>query len=156
MAQKLIKSKNKTKAHYDNSHGLGAAVDAVDAPMLRTDLPDFSSGDTVKVHVKIKEGEKERLQVFEGTVIKKGNRGAGKSFTVRKISHGVGVERIFLETSPTVAKLDVVSRGKVRRSKLYYLRGLEGKAAKIERDVQTNEAAAASKAAKTTTKSKSN
>ena len=150
MAQKLIKSKNRTKAHYDPSHGLNKSVDAIDATMMRSDLPHFSSGDTVKVHVKIKEGEKERLQVFEGTVIKKGNRGAGKSFTVRKISHGVGVERIFLESSPTVAKLDVVSRGKVRRAKLYYLRGLEGKAAKIERDVQTNEAAAASAAAKKT------
>ncbi len=148
MAQKLIKSKSRTKAHYDNSSGLSKTVAAVDAKLLRTDLPTFSSGDTVKVHVKIKEGEKERVQIFEGTVIKKGNREAGKSFTVRKISHGVGVERIFLETSPSIAKIDVVSTGKVRRSKLYYLRGLEGKAAKIERDVQTNEAAAASAAAK--------
>ena len=148
MAQKLIKSKTRRKAQYDNSHGLAVTVDGVDATIMRSDLPSFSSGDTVKVHVKIREGEKERVQVFEGTVIKKGNRGAGKSFTVRKISHGVGVERIFLETSPVIAKIDVVSRGKVRRSKLYYLRGLEGKAAKIERDVQTNESAAASAAAK--------
>ena len=148
MAQKLIKRKNRTKAHYDNSRGLDATVAKVDAAIIRSDLPKFSSGDTVKVHVKIKEGEKERVQIFEGTVIKKGNRGAGKSFTVRKISHGVGVERIFLETSPSIAKVDIVSQGRVRRSKLYYLRGLEGKAAKIERDVQTNEAAAASAAAK--------
>ena len=148
MAQKLIKRKSRRKAQYDNSHGLSLTVASVDETMMRSDLPAFSSGDTVKVHVKIREGEKERVQVFEGTVIKKGNRGAGKSFTVRKISHGVGVERIFLETSPVIAKIDVVFRGKVRRSKLYYLRGLEGKAAKIERDVQTNESAAASAAAK--------
>jgi large subunit ribosomal protein L19 len=148
MAQKVLKRKTRRKAQYDNSHGLSLTVAAVDATVIRSDLPTFSSGDTVKVHVKIKEGEKERLQAFEGTVIKKGNRGAGKSFTVRKISHGVGVERIFLESSPSIGKLEVLSRGKVRRSKLYYIRGLEGKAAKIERDVQTNEAAKASAAAK--------
>jgi large subunit ribosomal protein L19 len=142
MAQKLI------KAQYDNSKGLTQTVEAVDAPMLRTDLPSFSSGDTIKVHVKIKEGEKERLQIFEGTVIKKGNRGAGKTFIVRKVSHGVGVERIFLETSPVVAKVEVVSKGSVRRSKLYYLRELEGRAAKVERAIQTNESAVASAAAK--------
>ena len=148
MAQKVIKRKNRRKAQYDNSHGLGLVVDAVDSSIMRSDLPSFSSGDTVKVHVKIKEGEKERLQVFEGLVIKKGNRGAGKSFTVRKVSHGVGVERIFLETSPSIGKIEIVSKGKVRRSKLYYIRGLEGRAAKIERDVQTNSAAKASAAAK--------
>ena len=150
MAQKVIKRKSKTKAHYDNSSNLVAAVDKVDRTVLRTDLPEFSSGDAVKVHVKIKEGEKERVQVFEGTVIAMSNRGAGKTFTVRKISHGVGVERIFLRTSPSIAKIDVVNKGKVRRSKLYYIRELEGKAAKIERDVQSNEAAAASAAAKST------
>lgn len=149
--QKLIKSKVRRKAQYDNSHGLNKTVDIVDQSIMRTDLPQFSSGDTVKVHVKIKEGEKERIQIFEGTVIKKGNRGAGKSFIVRKMSHGVGVERIFMETSPTISKIDVVTRGKVRRAKLYYLRELEGRAAKIESDVQTNEAAAASAAAKAKT-----
>ncbi len=152
MAQKLVKSKSKTKAQYDNSKGLNKTVDAVEQPMLRTDYPDFASGDTIKVHVKIKEGEKERIQIFEGTVIAKSNRGAGKSFTVRKISHGVGVERIFLNTSPSISKIDLVAHGKVRRAKLYYVRGLEGKAAKIERDVQTNESVAASAAAKTSTK----
>jgi large subunit ribosomal protein L19 len=159
MAQKLIKSKSRRKAQYDNSKGLSNTVAAVDAPMLRSDLPDFASGDTIKVHVKIKEGEKERLQVFEGTVIKKGNRGAGKTFTVRKISHGVGVERIFLQTSPVVAKVEIVTKGSVRRSKLYYLRELEGRAAKVERKIQTNESAvasAAAKAAKATKESKSN
>ena len=148
MAQKLIKSKSRRKAQYDNSHGIGKAVDAVEATVIRGDLPEFNSGDTVKVHVKIKEGEKERIQMFEGTVIKKGNRGAGKSFVVRKIAHGVGVERIFLETSPVIAKIEVVAKGKVRRSKLYYLRGLEGKAARIERDVQTNESASQAAASK--------
>ena len=121
-----------------------------------TQIAEFSPGDTVNVYVKVKEGEKERLQVFEGTVIKKGNRGAGKSFTVRKISHGVGVERIFLQTSPVVAKIEVVSKGSVRRSKLYYLRELEGRAAKVDRAIQTNESAAASAAAKATKTPKAN
>ena len=151
MAQKLIKRKSRTKAHYANSRGLVNAVDKVDQTVLRSDLPDFGSGDTIKVHVKIKEGEKERLQVFEGTVIAQSNRGAGKTFTVRKISHGVGVERIFLRTSPSIGKIDVVSHGKVRQSKLYYIRELEGKAAKIEKEVISNEAAAASAAAKAKT-----
>jgi large subunit ribosomal protein L19 len=148
MAQKVIKRKSRRKAQYDNSPGLSSAVAKVDAGVIRSNLPEFSAGDTVKVHVKIKEGEKERIQLFEGTVIKRGNHGAGKSFIVRKVSHGVGVERIFLESSPSVAEVEIVSRGKVRRSKLYYIRGLEGKAAKIESDVQSREAAAASAAAK--------
>jgi large subunit ribosomal protein L19 len=152
MAQKVVKRKSRRKAQYDRSSGLSAAVASVDAGLMRQDLPEFAAGDTVKVHVKIKEGEKERIQMFEGTVIKRGNRGGGKSFIVRKMSHGVGVERIFLESSPSVAEIEVVARGKVRRSKLYYLRGLEGKAAKIERDVQSRESAAASAAAKATTK----
>ncbi len=139
MAQKLIKSKSRRKAQYDNSKGIENKVAAVDAAQMRKDLPQFSSGDTVKVHVKIKEGEKERIQLFEGLVIARRNAAGGKSFIVRKISHGVGVERIFMETSPVVAKIDVVSKGKIRRSKLYYIRELEGRAAKIERDVQTNE-----------------
>lgn len=156
MAQKLIKSKSRRKAQYDNSHGISKPVDLIDSQIMRSDYPDFSSGDTVKVHVKIKEGEKERVQLFEGTVIKKGNRGAGKSFTVRKVAHGVGVERIFMETSPVIAKIEIVNKGKVRRSKLYYIRGLEGKAAKIEKDIQTNESAVqAAKAAATKAPSKS-
>ena len=112
MAQKVIKRKSRRKAQYDNSRGLSSTVAAVDAGTIRSNLPDFSAGDTVKVHVKIKEGEKERIQLFEGTVIKRGNRGAGKSFIVRKISHGVGVERIFLESSPAVAEVEIVTRGK--------------------------------------------
>jgi large subunit ribosomal protein L19 len=98
---------------------------------LRSDLPDFHPGDTVKVYVRVREGDKERLQVFEGYVI--GIKGAGvhETFTVRKISYGIGVERIFPIHSPMVAKVEIVTRGRVRRAKLNYLRALKGKAAKI-------------------------
>ena len=107
------------------------ALEQVEKEQMRTDLPDFRAGDTVKVHVKIKEGEKERIQVFEGTVIRK-RRGASRaSFTVRKVSYGVGVERIFPSHSPAIDRIEIVQRGKVRRAKLYYLRGLKGKAARI-------------------------
>ena len=147
MAQKIIKRKSDRKAQYDNSKNISKVVADIDAAQMRKDLPDFSSGDSVKVHVKIKEGEKERIQLFEGLVIAKRNRDGGKSFIVRKISHGIGVERIFMETSPVVAKVEVVSKGKIRRSKLYYIRELEGRAAKIERDVQTNESAKQASAA---------
>jgi large subunit ribosomal protein L19 len=94
------------------------------------DLPDFRSGDTVRVHVKIREGDKERLQVFEGVVIRKSR--ASKSFTVRKVSYGVGVERVFPLNSPAVDHVEVATRGKVRRSRLYYLRNLKGKKARIQ------------------------
>ena len=100
----------------------------------RTDLPQFVPGDTVRVHVKIKEGDKERLQAFEGVVISR-SRGPQASFTVRKISFGQGVERIFPENSKVIDKLEVVRSSKVRRAKLYYLRGLRGKAARL-RDVE--------------------
>jgi len=148
MAQKLIKSKSRRKAQYDNSKGIENKVAQIDAAQARKDLPEFSTGDSIKVHVKIKEGEKERIQLFEGLVIARRNTAGGKSFIVRKISHGVGVERIFMETSPVVSKVEVVSKGKVRRSKLYYIRDLEGRAARIERDVQTNESKQAAAAAK--------
>lgn len=95
------------------------------------DLPEFRSGDTVRVHVKIREGEKERLQVFEGVVIRKNLQ--SKSFTVRKVSYGVGVERVFPLNSPAVDHVEVAARGKVRRSRLYYLRALKGKKARIQR-----------------------
>jgi large subunit ribosomal protein L19 len=98
---------------------------------MRMDHPDFHPGDTVKVHVKIKEGEKERIQVFEGTVIRKRRGASRSSFTVRKISYGVGVERIFPTHSPVIDRIELVQRGRVRRAKLYYLRGLKGKAARI-------------------------
>ncbi|OQY59167.1 MAG: 50S ribosomal protein L19 [Desulfobacteraceae bacterium 4572_88] len=99
---------------------------------MRLDLPDFIPGDTVKVHVKIREGEKERIQVFQGVVISKRNGLANATFTVRKVSYGVGVERVFLLNSPGIDKIEVVSRGRVRRSKIYYLRNLRGKAARIK------------------------
>jgi large subunit ribosomal protein L19 len=106
-------------------------MELVEREQLRTDLPDFRVGDTVKVHVKIVEGEKERIQLFEGVVIRKKAGGIRSTFTVRKISYGIGVERIFPTHSPRLDRIDVISRGKVRRAKLFYLRGLKGKAARI-------------------------
>lgn len=99
---------------------------------LRTDHPEFRPGDTVKVHVKVVEGERERIQLFEGVVIKRQNGGISETFTVRKISYGVGVERTFPVHSPRVAQIEVTRRGKVRRAKLYYLRSRRGKAARIK------------------------
>lgn len=99
----------------------------------RAQLPSFNPGDTVNVHVKIKEGEKERIQQFQGTVIQRKNSGTnGETFSVRKVSGGIGVERIFPLLSPNLAKIEVLRRGKVRRAKLYYLRGRQGKAARIK------------------------
>ena len=106
-------------------------MELVEREQLRTDLPDFRVGDTIRVHVKIVEGEKERIQPFEGVVIRKKRGGIRSSFTVRKISYGIGVERVFPTHSPRVDRIDVISRGKVRRAKLFYLRGLKGKAARI-------------------------
>ena len=100
--------------------------------MMRLDLPEFAPGDTVKVHVKIKEGEKERIQVFQGVVISKRNGTTNVTFTVRKVSYGVGVERVFPTHSPIIDKVEVVTRGRVRRAKIYYLRKLRGKAARIK------------------------
>src|SRR5699024_10962685 len=107
-------------------------IENVTKDQIRTDHPDFRAGDTVKVHVKVVEGSRERIQVFEGVVIKRQNGGISETFTVRKISFGVGVERIFPVHSPRIAKIEVVRRGSVRRSKLYHLRNLEGKAARIK------------------------
>jgi large subunit ribosomal protein L19 len=106
----------------------------VEKEQLRSDLPDFGPGDTVKVHVKVREGEKERVQIFEGVVI--GRRGGSirETFTVRKVSYGIGVERIFPVHSPGIARIEVIRHGKVRRAKLYYLRNLRGKAARIEEE----------------------
>ena len=98
----------------------------------RTDLPAFRIGDTIRVHVKIREGDKERLQAFEGTVICRNNTGIGETITVRKTSFGTGVERIFPVNAPVIDHIDVVRTGRVRRSKLYYLRGLKGKAARLK------------------------
>jgi large subunit ribosomal protein L19 len=106
-------------------------VDIVERETLRRDLPPFRSGDTVRVHVKIREGEKERTQVFEGVVIRRRRGGASATFTVRKVSYGIGVERIFPVESPAVQKVEIKSRGHVRRSRLYYLRELRGKKARL-------------------------
>ena len=106
-----------------------------DAQMQDKNIPEFSPGDTVVVHVKVKEGNRERLQAFEGVVIAKKNRGLNSSFTVRKISHGEGVERVFQTYSPLIAKIEHKRRGAVRRAKLYYLRDLKGKKARIKEKV---------------------
>ncbi|RLA95414.1 MAG: 50S ribosomal protein L19 [Deltaproteobacteria bacterium] len=107
-------------------------VDVVEREYLRTDHPEFRPGDTVRVHYRIQEGDKERVQVFEGVVIRKRGGGTKSTFTVRKVSYGVGVERIFPLHSPFIEKIEVVSRGKVRRSRLYYLRERSGKSARIK------------------------
>ncbi|WOC14509.1 hypothetical protein MP11Mi_36310 [Gordonia sp. MP11Mi] len=107
-------------------------LDFLDKQSLRDDVPDFAAGDTLDVHVKVIEGSKERVQVFKGVVIRRQGGGVRETFTVRKVSFGVGVERTFPVHSPNIAKIDVVTRGDVRRAKLYYLRDLRGKAAKIK------------------------
>jgi large subunit ribosomal protein L19 len=107
-------------------------IDSINAASLRTDNPDFRAGDTIKVHVKVVEGNRSRVQVFQGVVIKVQGSGVGRTFTVRKVSFGVGVERTFPLHSPIFEKIEVVTRGDVRRAKLYYLRNLRGKAAKIK------------------------
>jgi large subunit ribosomal protein L19 len=107
-------------------------LDALDAASLRDDVPEFRAGDTLKVHVKVVEGTRSRIQVFQGVVIRRSGGGVRETFTVRKISFGVGVERTFPLHSPIIDKLEVVTRGDVRRAKLYYLRSLRGKAAKIK------------------------
>src|SRR5919109_3980039 len=107
-------------------------LDALDAQSLRSDIPDFRPGDTLKVHVRVIEGSRERVQVFKGVVIRRQGGGVRETFTVRKISFGVGVERTFPVHSPNIAKIEVATRGQVRRAKLYYLRELRGKAAKIK------------------------
>lgn len=101
---------------------------------LRSDIPAFGPGDTVRVHVKVREGDKERIQVFEGVVLGRRGGGVRESFTVRKVSYGIGVERVFPLHSPNVSQIEVVRRGRVRRAKLYYLRALKGKAARVEEE----------------------
>ena len=111
-------------------------LDFVEQETMRSDLPPFRVGDAVRVHVRVREGEKERIQVFEGLVIRRRGSGAGETFTVRKISSGVGVERIFPVQSPLVTKVEIKSRGYVRRSRLYYLRNLTGKKARLHSKVR--------------------
>jgi large subunit ribosomal protein L19 len=112
------------------------SLDFIEKDTLRRDLPPFRVGDTVHVHVKIKEGEKERIQIFEGLVIRRRGVGIGETFTVRKIASGVGVERVFPVQSPLVTKIEIKSRGYVRRSRLYYLRDLSGKKARLQSKVR--------------------
>ncbi len=107
-------------------------IEQLEKENIRMDLPNFGPGDTVKVHVKIKEGEKERIQAFQGVVISKRKGSSNATFTVRKVSYGIGVERIFPMHSPIIDKIEVLTRGRVRRAKIYYLRKLRGKAARIK------------------------
>lgn len=107
-------------------------IRSIEAEQLRTDLPAFNVGDTIKVHVRVKEGNRERIQVFEGTVLKKQNGGLRETFTVRRVAYGVGVERTFPIHAPIIDKVEVVRKGKVRRAKLFYLRSRVGKAAKVK------------------------
>ncbi|MBP2031641.1 large subunit ribosomal protein L19 [Clostridium algifaecis] len=107
-------------------------IKAIEAEQIRKDLPEFNVGDTVKVHVKISEGNRERIQVFEGVVLKRQNGGLRETFTVRRVAYGVGVERTFPVNAPIIDKIEVVRKGKVRRAKLYYLRDRVGKAAKVK------------------------
>ncbi|GIW45089.1 MAG: 50S ribosomal protein L19 [Candidatus Binatia bacterium] len=107
-------------------------IDAIEQKHLRSDVPDFRPGDTVRVHCIVVEGDKERIQVFEGVVLRRSRGGNRATFTVRKVSYGVGVERTFPVHSPRIEKIEVVSRGRVRRAKLYYLRERSGKAARIQ------------------------
>jgi large subunit ribosomal protein L19 len=106
-------------------------IEQLEKENIRLDLPSFGAGDTVKVHVKIKEGEKERIQAFQGVVISKRKGSSNATFTVRKVSYGIGVERIFPMHSPIIDKIEILTRGRVRRAKIYYLRKLRGKAARI-------------------------
>ena len=112
-------------------------LDALDADSLRDDIPEFRPGDTVKVHVRVVEGNRSRIQVFQGVVIRRQGGGIRETFTVRKVSFGVGVERTFPVHTPVVERIEVVTRGDVRRAKLYYLRELRGKAAKIKEKRET-------------------
>jgi large subunit ribosomal protein L19 len=121
-------------------------IEQLEKEQLRTDLPDFNPGDTVKVNVRVKEGEKERIQAYEGVVIAKRNRGINSAFTVRKVSNGEGVERVFQTHSPLIESLTVIRRGDVRRAKLYYLRQRSGKSARIREKLVTKRPAQDAKA----------
>jgi len=107
-------------------------IDNLEKEQMRLDIPDFKPGDTIKVHARIKEGEKERIQIFQGFVLRKRKGRTNATFTVRKVSYGIGVERIFPLHSPNISKIEIITRGKVRRGRLYYMRKLKGKAARIK------------------------
>ena len=134
----LPKDRPEDRRNPKNGHTMNT-LDALDAESLRDDIPEFRPGDTVKVHVRVVEGNRSRIQVFQGVVLRRQGGGIRETFTVRKISFGVGVERTFPVHTPVVEKIEVVTRGDVRRAKLCYLRDLRGKAAKIKekRDIAT-------------------
>ena len=115
-------------------------LDSLDAASLKSDIPDFRPGDTLKVHVRVVEGNKSRVQIFQGVVIRRSGGGVRETFTVRKVSYGVGVERTFPVHSPVIEQIEVITRGAVRRAKLYYLRDRRGKAAKIKERRETSAA----------------
>ena len=114
-------------------------IDLLTDAQLKAEMPELNVGDTVRVHVKIKEGERERIQMYEGTIIARRGGGISESFTVRRISSGIGVERVFPIHSPNVAKVEIVRRGRVRRSKLYFLRDRVGKAAKVKEQIRSTQ-----------------
>lgn len=113
----------------------GALIEEIESSQLKTDIPDFCVGDTVKVHIRIIEGEKERIQVFTGTVIARKGSGLSETFSLYRVAYGTSMERVFILHSPRVAKIEVTRKGKVRRAKLYYLRGTSGKAAKVKEKI---------------------
>jgi len=125
---------NAIKVHKTILRLIMEKIKQLEKEQLRLDHPDFTPGDTVKVHVRIREGEKERVQVFQGVVISKRRGTTNATFTVRKVSYGIGVERVFPMNSPSIDKIEVLTHGKVRRSKIYYLRDLRGKAARLKED----------------------
>ena len=125
-------ARDAARPSYEEAKTAMNVLDQLDAQSLRSDIPDFRPGDTVKVHVRVVEGQRERIQVFQGVVIRRQGGGVRETFTVRKVSFGVGVERTFPVHTPIINKIEVVTRGDVRRAKLYYLRDLRGKAAKIK------------------------
>jgi large subunit ribosomal protein L19 len=122
---------------YEEANTAMNTLDALDAESLRTDIPAFRPGDTLKVHVRVVEGNRSRIQVFQGVVIRRQGAGSRETFTVRKVSFGVGVERTFPVHTPVIEKIEILTRGAVRRAKLYYLRELRGKAAKIKEKRET-------------------
>jgi len=126
----IIFTKNKIKSST-KENDMSAIIDKIEQEQMRQDHPDFRSGDTIKVHIRIIEGSKERVQIFQGVVIRRKRGTMDASYTVRKISHGVGVEKTFALHNPRIEKIEVVSRGRVRRSRLFYLRDRRGKAARI-------------------------
>ena len=129
----------RSNKQYDVRQGDGVkeihvmnVIEMIEKEQMRLDIPDFKPGDTIRVHARIKEGEKERIQTFQGVVLRKRHGNTGATFTVRKVSYGIGVERIFPLHSPNIDRIEIITRGRVRRAKLYYLRKLRGKAARIK------------------------